>query len=123
MGDGKHFAVFVCRQRWPAAIHRRNLGRGIQPFAFIARQYFTQQAVALAFTVSPGGIEEITTLLNRHLHRLQRFLIFGTAPAAHAPQSMSDVTHVETAAPQLAIFHLIPSQLLYNESGWWNESA
>jgi len=109
----KHIAVLVLRQRRPPVIARRDLRSGIEPLAWVtswvtscvARHNLAEQAIALAFSVSPCGVKKIATQIHGQLHRSQRLLIVRAAPSAHSPQSLGDVADVESGTAELAVFH------------------
>src|ERR1700722_2097605 len=101
----KNIAVFIFGQRGPPVVGRRNLRRGVNSLTGIARHDLAQQAVALALTIGPGRVEKVTPLVDRRLHRGERFFVVRTAPAAHTPQSVSNIANFETGTAELAVFH------------------
>ena len=102
---GKYVVIVVSGERGPFAVGRRNFRGGIEAF-FITCHGFAEQAVALTFAVGPCGVEEIAARVDGELQGIKRLLVIGAAPAAHAPQPVSDVADGKTGAPQLAIFHV-----------------
>ena len=105
---GKHVVIFVFRERGPLVIGGRDFRRGVQPLRGVARHGFAEQAVALAFAISPRGVEKVAARVDGELQGIERLLVVGAAPAAHAPQSIGDVADFESGSAELAIFHEIP---------------
>ena len=61
----KDVVVFKFRQRRPALVFGRNFRSGKDALAFILGHRLPEQAVALAFAVSPRAVEEVASQIDR----------------------------------------------------------
>src|ERR1700674_783905 len=89
----------------PAAVFRRNLGRSVKFLAWIFAQDLSEQLLAVAISVSPGGVGEIAAEINRALQRIERFRILRAGPSGHAPHSITNFTYFPAGAAKAAIVH------------------
>src|SRR5208282_1355861 len=103
--SGKHLAIFGFGAGGPLAVHGRNFRGGIEPLVFVARDDVAEQAVALAVAIGPGRVEEVAAEIDGELQRFEGFAVVRAAPAAHAPEPVSDVAYGNSGAAKPAIFH------------------
>ena len=55
--------------RWPRAVLRRNLGRGVERLVGIGPQALAEHPLAVPFAVGRGGVEEVAAEVDRELER------------------------------------------------------
>jgi len=97
----------------PAAVLGRDLCGDVKFFvrpanggvAFVGAQDFSEQLLAVAFAVGPGGVKEIAAKVHGALERIEGFGVVGTGPAAHAPHAVTNFADVPSGAAEAAIAH------------------
>src|SRR2546429_9347480 len=77
---------------------------------------------SVTFAVRVRRVEKVAAVIYRELKRLERLVVVGVRPTAHAPHAIADFADFPTCASELSVSHFEFGQFyrrVSNETNLW----